>query len=186
VAPVRFSADRSEHQAVVVFDAVPEGFRSRALLPGGFMPLRSPGDPPGVGGAARRGPVPAGLQVVDHVGALVRVLLLDGPGLAALRPSARTRLLRALLMAPRRGRLLEGADPDLDVFLPFRLHDHVRLLSSLPGDGRPPASGIGLVEPDGAGAALEVDYREVIPPLAAARPRWVGARHRRLVVQLPG
>ena len=60
------------------------------------------------------------------------------------------------------------------------------LLSSLPGDGRPPASGIGLVEPDGAGAALEVDYREVIPPLAAARPRWVGARHRRLVVQLPG
>ena len=83
--PVRFAPAEAGDQAVVVFVAGADGFRSVDVISGGFMAMRT-GGTDGPTGAAPTGPprVVTGVQVADHTTEPARLLLLTGHGMDRL------------------------------------------------------------------------------------------------------
>jgi hypothetical protein len=82
------------------------------------------------------------------------MLTIDGPGLGALGPAGGAGRGAAVLgpaLAERR--VVATTGPAFEVSLQHLVADHVRLLSTFPSDGAP-ASGVGIVAPDGRGATF--------------------------------
>ena len=93
--PLRLPGSAQGEQLVVTLRREGEALRSVAIVPGGFMYLRHPG---------QDGPVPrpvAALSVTEFVEGKARSLAsVSGPGLATLRPAARRRLAAVMLTKP--------------------------------------------------------------------------------------
>jgi protein-L-isoaspartate(D-aspartate) O-methyltransferase len=134
---------------VVTFRRAGDELVSTAIVPGSFMAFRGPD--------GRRGanPQPA-LGWYDRAGPRQVYGSVFGPGVSALRPAARRRLLAALLNGPRRTRLGRGADAEL---LLYTVCDGPpRRLVGVAGDGD---WRLGLVDADGGLAALHYRWKRV-------------------------
>jgi protein-L-isoaspartate(D-aspartate) O-methyltransferase len=98
VVPLRLNA----LQIIVVFVRTDEGFRSRELIPGGFMPLRDPAnDAPGAGESTATISVRTSLP-----GRPTQSLSAVGPALARLSPLALRRLVGNLVLDAARTRVV--------------------------------------------------------------------------------
>jgi protein-L-isoaspartate(D-aspartate) O-methyltransferase len=138
--PLRVSA--SGAQVIPVFRKGDRGFGSMAVICGGFMPLRRPGE-----NAAASAP-PA-LRVADVRGGETRPIReLYGQSLATLAPRAKRRLLSTALEDGRRQALgLRGGSRALTLFLALTLPER-RSVSTMP------TFGTGAITRDGASLAV--------------------------------
>jgi protein-L-isoaspartate(D-aspartate) O-methyltransferase len=94
VLPLRMRPDLMSSQAVAVLERTDDGFRSLAVVPGGFMPLRGEGES-GMGGPSLMAHQIGG-AVPSHT-----LATLSGPGVARLGPRRARRLLASALEPPR-------------------------------------------------------------------------------------
>jgi protein-L-isoaspartate(D-aspartate) O-methyltransferase len=144
--PLRASA--SGVQVIPVLRKEDGGFRSKTVICGGFMPLRSAGDEAAAA-------VPPGLRAADVTGGEAKpVRELYGQSLATLAPRAKRRLLSVALEDGRRRPLgLRGSSRALALFLGLTLPER-RLVSTMP------RFGVGSITRDGASlAVLELAMR---------------------------
>ncbi len=156
--PLRLPGSAEGEQLVVTLRREGEALRSVAIVPGGFMYLRHPG---------QDGPPPrpvATLSVTEFVLGKARSLAsVSGPGLATLRPAARRRLAAVMLTKPCVRRLATPAlaNTSLIAFLGMaEAPEGVRVRTVRPEpDGRYRA-GAGVASRDGSGLALAVGLAE--------------------------
>jgi protein-L-isoaspartate(D-aspartate) O-methyltransferase len=143
-----FRASASGVQVIPVLRKDDGGFRSKAVLGGGFMPLRRAGE-----NAAAS--VPPALRVAEVTGGEARpVRELYGLSLATLAPRAKRRLLSVALEDGRRQPLgLRGGSRALALFLALTLPEQ-RSVSTMP------TFGVGAITRDGSSlAVLELGRR---------------------------
>jgi protein-L-isoaspartate(D-aspartate) O-methyltransferase len=139
--PLRLS--RGGAQAIPVLRKGDGGFRSAAVISGGFMPLRAPGDE---AAAALRRPTLLASDVTGDTD--IPVQELTGESLRTLSARAKRQLLSVSLLEPRRQQLGLRADSRaLTLFLSLRV-PVTHLVMTAPGFG------IGVITRDGAGLAL--------------------------------
>lgn len=144
-------------QLVVTLRRDGEALRSVAIVPGGFMDLRHPGQDP------LPRPV-AMLSVSEFVEGKGRALAsVSGPGLTTLRPAARRRLAAVMLSKPQVRRVATPAPANSSLIAYLGMADapdgvRVRTFRPEPGGGY--RAGAGVASRDGSGLALAVGLSE--------------------------
>ena len=156
--PLRLPGSAQGEQIVVTLRREGEALRSVAIVPGGFMHLRHPG---------QDGPVPrpvAALSVTEFVEGKARSLAsVSGPGLVTLRPAARRRLAAVMLTKPcvRRLATPAPANTSLIAFLGMtEAPDGVTVRTVRPEPDARYRAGAGVASRDGSGLALAVGLAE--------------------------
>ena len=140
-------------QLVVTLRRDGEALRSVAIVPGGFMDLRHPGQDP------LPRPV-ATLSVSEFVEGKGRALAsVSGPGLTTLRPAARRRLAAVMLSKPQVRRVATPAPANSSLIAYLGMADApdgvpVRSFRPEPGGGYRAVAGV--ASRDGSGLALAV------------------------------
>jgi len=148
--PLRLSPTGA--QAIPLLRKTRDGFRSAAMLCGGFMPLRPPGDDAAV---ALKQPTLVASDAASNGGAPLQQL--SGEALRTLSPRARRRLLSIALTDGRRRPLgLRASSSALTLFLSLRVPMRHLVTTA-------PRHGIGVITRDGRSLAV------IEPPFA--RPR---------------